>query len=66
MILLVSLPLSFKNLVNSLNAGKFYITLEKVKFALYTRKFRFKSPECVNDASSSLSVFSIKIRRSRR
>ena len=42
MILLASLPLCYENFVSSLSVGKDSITLEEVKFSLYSRELRLK------------------------
>jgi len=36
-ILIASLPPSYKNFVSSLSVGKDFVTLEEVKYILYTR-----------------------------
>jgi len=43
MILLASFPPSYENFVNSLSVGKNFITLEEVKFNLYSRELQLKA-----------------------
>ena len=60
LILLVSLPNSYGNFVESFVVGKDSLTLEEVKAALYTRELRQKATGDNNDYGSGLVVRSGK------
>ena len=67
LILLVSLPSSFKNFVESFVVGKDSLTLEEVKVVLYTRELRQNATGDNRDCGSWLMVRSGKnFRRKKR
>lgn len=58
LILLVSLPLSYENFVQSFIVGKDTVTLEEVRSALHTRELRHKAAGNITDSQAAGLVVS--------